>query len=171
MLKTFFLLILLTLTPTSLVAGSRGVDLAFVDVTTGPRSPASLRLAELLIKDMKQLYISPQLINIFPWSEDDLKLRNLKSTGLNFDRLLNTKDAKKISALFEKNANPDGLIVFFHDEAHGFARIKLYNYDGKELLLVRLPLEGKKSPMPSSLLKQHRHGALLAIGTAVRWSP
>ncbi|MDA7674913.1 hypothetical protein N9821_02115 [Akkermansiaceae bacterium] len=34
-----------------------------------------------------------------------------------------------------------------------------------------LPLEGKDSPMPASLIKTHRQGALIALGAAVRWSP
>lgn len=173
MFKTFFFLFFITFAPASLTAGSRGVDLAFVDVTTGPRSAASLRLAELLIKDMNRLYVSEELINVFPWNEDNLRLQNLESaaTGMGFDHLLNTKDTKKIPSVFEKFKIQDGLIVFFHDEANGYARIKLYNYDGKELLLLRLPLEGKESPMPASLLKGHREGALIAVGSSVRWSP
>ena len=149
------------------------MNLAFLDATTGTRSKASLRLAELLEKDMRTLYVDEAISSAFPWSEQDLKLTVLKpkDAGITFDSLLNTKDAKKLPALFEKMGNLDGLIVFFHDAKSGFARLKLYNWDGKEVLLIRLPLEGKDSPMPASLIKTHRQGALIALGAAVRWSP
>ncbi|MGJ8725815.1 MAG: hypothetical protein ACSHYB_14750 [Roseibacillus sp.] len=169
----FWLFALLILLPTSLWAGSRGVSLAFLDATTGERSKASLRLAELLEKDMRSLYLDPQLAEAFPWSEQDLELQVLKSDAvqISFDRLLNTKGEKQMSALFEKMGNPDGLVVFFHDAEGGYARLKLYSWDGTEALLIRLPLEGKESAMPDSLLKWHRRGALIAMGAAVRWSP
>ena len=154
-------------------AGSRGVELSFLDATTGERSKASLRLAELLVMDMRQLYLDDRYAELFPWSEKELRLQVLKSqtSGLTFDRLLNTKDTKKIPALLQKNKTVDGLIVFFHDPKNGYARLKLYDSQGQECLLLRLPLEGKKSAMPSSLLKHHRRGALTSIGAAVRWSP
>ena len=166
-------LVLSLLLPASLWAGSRGVELAFLDATSGTRSKASLRLAELLEKDMRALYLDPQIATVFPWNEQELKLKIIpsKDSGITFDRLLNTKDVNKIQALFEKLENPDGLIVFFHDAESGFARLKLYSWDGKEAILLRLPLEGKDSAMPDSLLKGHRHGALVALGAAVRWSP
>ena len=66
MFKRLLFFILLTLTPASVLAGSRGVDLAFIDATTGTRSKASLRLAELLEKDMRELYVSPKVATLFP---------------------------------------------------------------------------------------------------------
>lgn len=154
-------------------AGSRGVELAFFDATTGTRSKASLRLGELIEKDIRSLYLDNRFADLFPWSENDLKLAVIKpgESGIKFDALLNTKDAKKISALLLKKKTQDGLIVFFHDAKGGYARLKLYDWEGKECLLLRLPLEGKKSAMPSSLLKHHRRGALTSIGAAVRWTP
>jgi len=167
------LLFLLILQPLELLAGSRGVSLAFFDATTGERSKASLRLAELLEKDMKALYTDPQIASVFPWSEQNLELKILKPSevGLTFDRLLNPKKEKTVASSFEKFPAPDGLIVFCHDAEGGFARLKLYNYDGSEVLLLRLPLEGKESAMADSLMKGHRQGALIAIGAAVRWGP
>ena len=70
---------LLVLLPTSLWAGSRGVSLAFLDATTGARSEASLRLAELLENDMRSLYLDPELDSLFPWNELGLKLQVLKA--------------------------------------------------------------------------------------------
>ena len=156
-----------------LFAGSRGVNLTFLDATTGERSRASLRLAELLEKDMRVLYLEPELASAFPWNELDLKLNVVKSgnIGINFDRLLNTKDESKIEALFSSGKVHDGLVVLFHDEKNKVARLKLYSLDGKEVLLLRLPLEGKDSAMANSLMKNHRRGALMAIGAAVRWNP
>ena len=163
----------LFLFPVSLSAGSRGVSLAFLDATSGPRSEASLRSAELLEKDMRSLYQDPKLASVFPWSEQDLKLKMFDSgkNGVSFDRLLNTKDAKKIRAFFDSPEATDGLIVFFHDAENGFVRLKLFSWNGKEVLLLRLPLEGKDSEMANSLMKNHRRGALIAIGAAVRWTP
>lgn len=167
------LFVLLSALSSCLHAGSRGVALAFLDATTGERSKASLRLAELLEKDMREVYLNPELASAFPWNELDLELKVLdsKKAGMSFDRLLNTQDSKKFSALFENLDNPDGLVVFFHDAENGFARLKLFNWDGEEVLLIRMPLEGADSPMPGSLLKSHRHGALVALGAAVRWNP
>lgn len=161
------------LIPIQAWAGSRGLDIAFLDATTGTRSKASLRLAELLEKDMRSLFLDAKYAELFPWSEDKLKLEILtsKTTGLTFDRLLNTKDTGKITAALEKSKTQDGLIVFFHDAQNGFARLKLYDSEGKECLLLRLPLEGIESAMPASLLKQHRRGAVTALGAAVRWTP
>ncbi|YCM46392.1 hypothetical protein V2O64_10220 [Verrucomicrobiaceae bacterium 227] len=171
--KLLWVLAICLILPSSLWAGSRGVSLAFLDATTGTRSKASLRLAELLEKDMRALYLDPKIATAFPWSEQDLELKILKTkdAGITFDRLLNTKDQKKVTALFEKIEVPDGLIVFYHDAEGGFVRLKLYSWDGTEALLIRLPLEGKDSAMPGSLLKGHRRGALIALGAAVRWSP
>ena len=171
LMKKFLLLFLVLAFP--VWAGSRGVELAFLDATTGERSKASLRLAELLEKDIRSLYLDPRFDSLFPWSEDDLKLAILKQGegGIKFDALLNTTDNKKISALLLKKRTQDGLIVFFHDTKGGYARLKLYDSEGQECLLLRLPLEGPKSAMPSSLLKHHRRGALTSIGAAVRWSP
>ena len=145
----------------------------FLDATTGERSKASLRLAELLEKDIRQIYLDPELAKLFPWSEQDLKLRLMTSekTGLTFDQLLNHKSPKAIASVFEKQKYPDGLIVFFHDQASGYVRLKLFDFNGKERLLIRLPLEGKDSAMPDSLLKQQRRGAICAIGAAVPWTP
>lgn len=169
---TLFLLFLLLL-PSQSTAGSRGVDLAFLDATTGTRSKASLRLAELLEKDMRSVFLDAKYADLFPWSEDELKLKNLtgQKSGLTFDRLLNSKDTKKIRTILEKSKTQDGLIVFFHDAQNGFARLKLYDSEGNECLLLRLPLEGIESAMPASLLKHHRRGAVVALGAAVRWSP
>ena len=154
-------------------AGSRGLEIAFLDATTGKRSNASVRLGELLEKDIRSIFLDDRYADLFPWNEKDLKLAVIKPSegGIKFDSLLNTKDSKKISAILLKKQTQDGLIVFFHDAKGGFARLKLFDSEGKECLLLRLPLEGKKSAMPSSLLKHHRRGALTSIGAAVRWSP
>lgn len=165
-----FSLLLLT---SSLFGGSRGVSLAFLDATTGSRSPASLRLAELLVSDMKALYSDPQLASAFPWSEPELDLQVGPSQAqkITFDRLLNPDNPQAISAYFERPGSPDGLVVYFHDSQGGYVRFKLYSWDGQEVILLRLPLEGKGSAMPGSLLRGHRRGALIALGAAVRWSP
>lgn len=167
------ILALLLLLPTSLLAGSRGVSLAFLDATTGTRSKASLRLAELLEKDMREVYLNPDWASAFPWNELNLELKVLKlsEVGLSFDRLLNLKSGQAVQQVFKKEGYPDGLIVFFHDPEEGFVRLKLFNGDGTEAILIRLPLEEKDSAMPDSLLKGHRHGALVALGAAVRWVP
>ena len=51
------------------------------------------------------------------------------------------------------------------------ARLKLYDDSGKECLLLSLPLEGENLVMTKSLLKGHRRGAVVVLGSAVRWSP
>ena len=172
-MKNLTILFIIALLPMASLAGSRGVSLAFVDATASNTSPEGKRLAELLVMDMKKLYTGNLIGELFPWSENtlDLKVVNAKAYNLSFDRLLNTKDSKKIELVLEKNHVSDGMIVFYYDRAHGVARLKLFDSDGTELLLVRLPLEGKNSAMKHSLFKWHRRGALTAIGANVRWSP
>lgn len=173
MRQCFSVCAILLLLPLTLSAGSRGVALTFLDATTGERSQASLRLAELLEKDMHELYVDPKLDAVFPWNEQELELKKLtpKTSGISFDRLLNTGDGRKIEAYFQSAKSTDGLVVFFHDAENGCVRLKLYDWNGQEVLLLRLPLEGEGSPMADSLMKGHRRGALIAIGAAVRWSP
>lgn len=173
MIKQLTILLIVACLPMSGLAGSRGLDIAFVDATTGASSKEGFRLAELLVRDMRALYASPKHAELFPWSEDEINLTVLKpdELGAKFDRLLNTADFKKIEPTLAKNNAQDGLVVFFYDKANGYARLKLYDTDGKELLLLRLPLEGKDSAMKHSLMKSHRLGVLAAIGAAVRWMP
>ena len=172
-MKKLTLLLFLTLLPIVGLAGSRGLNIAFVDATPSNTTKEGKRLAELLVMDMKKLYASDTHRELFPWSENKIvvKLANATQVGLSFDRLLNTKDHKKIEIFQEKNRVQDGVVVFYYDRANGFARLKLYDTNGKELLLLRLPLEDKNSAMKHSLMKGHRTGALAAIGAAVRWNP
>jgi len=172
-MKKITILLLITLLPMAGFAGSRGLDIAFIDATPAHTTPEGKRLAELLVMDMKKLYAGDQLGNLFPWSENtvDLKVLQAKPLGLTFDRLLNIKNPKKIETILQKNRVSDGLIVFYYDRANGHARFKLFDSDGTELLLLRLPLEGKKSAMKHSLMKWNRAGALAAIGANVQWSP
>ena len=104
-------------------------------------------------------------------STAEIKILQAKAEGLSFDRLVNPKNPKVIESVLEKHRISDGLIVFYYDRANGYARLKLYDRDGKELILVRFPLEGTNSAMKYSILKGHRRGALSAIGANVRWSP
>ncbi|MBK1831683.1 hypothetical protein JIN77_13185 [Verrucomicrobiaceae bacterium R5-34] len=172
-MKKLSLLLLIALLPMVSFAGSRGVELGFIDATPAHTTPEGKRLAELLVMDMKKLYTGDQVGVLFPWNENNIELKVIdpKAYGISFDRLLNTKDAKKINPLLVKNRVYDGLVVFYYDRANGFARLKLYHNDGSELLLLRLPLEGKSSAMKHSLMKGHRLGALSAIGANVRWNP
>ena len=155
------------------MAGSRGLSIAFVDATSSNTTPEGKRLAELLVMDMKKLYTGNLIGEVFPWSENnaDIKVIDAKAYGLSFDRLINTKDPKKINLVLDKNQVSDGMIVFYYDRANNQARLKLFDSDGKELLLVRLPLEGKNSVMKHSIMKWNRRGALTAIGANVRWGP
>lgn len=172
-MKTITALLFFALLPVAGLAGSRGVELAFVDATARHTTPEGKRLAELLLADMRKLYTGNLTGELFPWSENtlDLKVVNARAYNLRFDRLLNTKDGKKIALVLQKNRVGDGMVVFYYDRAHGVARLKLFGSDGAELLLLRLPLEGKSSPMKHSLLKGCRRGALTAIGANVRWIP
>lgn len=172
-MKKLTTLLLVTLMPLVAIAGSRGLEIAFVDATPANNTPEGKRLAELLVMDMKKLYASPKHAELFPWSEDDIviKTANAAQVGLKFDRLLNTRDHAKIKLFQEKWRVQDGVVVFYYDRANGFARIKLYDSEGAECLLLRLPLEGKRSAMKHSLMKHIRRGALAAVGANVRWSP
>ena len=172
-MKKFTIILLLALLPMISMAGSRGLNIAFVDATTSNTTKEGKRLAELLVMDMKALYTSNLVGEVFPWNENaaEIKILEAKAEGLSFDRLVNPKNPKAIENALEKHRVSDGLIVFYYDRANGYARLKLYDRDGKELILVRFPLEGTNSAMKYSILKGHRRGALSAIGANVRWSP
>lgn len=172
-MKILSIILFFSLLPIASIAGSRGLDIAFLDATPSNTTNEGKRLAELLVIDMKKLYAGDQIGKLFPWSENEIEIKvfNPSSAGISFDRLLNTKGSKKIKSFLQKYSVQDGLIVFFYDRAYGFARMKLYSSDGTERLLLRLPLEGKSSAMKYSLMKGHRLGALAAIGANVRWNP
>lgn len=172
-MKIPLVLLVLTLFTLAASAGSRGLEIAFVDATASNTTPEGKRLAELLVMDMKKLYASSNHADLFPWSENDIVVKSTTASavGLGFDRLLNTRDKGKIELFQQKWRVSDGVVVFYYDRAHGFARLKLFDSDGTELLLLRLPLEGKDSAMKHSLMKGHRRGAVAAIGANVRWSP
>ena len=172
-MKKRIVALVLSVMPMLAVAGSRGLDIAFLDATASNTTPEGKRLAELLVMDMKKLYAERKHAELFPWSEDKIVVKAFKASGsgMSFDRLLNTKDGKKIRPFLEKHRVQDGLVVFCYDRANGYARLKLYDSEGVECLLLRLPLEGKNSAMKYSLMKSHRRGALAAIGANVRWSP
>ncbi|MFK7911668.1 MAG: hypothetical protein AB8F34_13855 [Akkermansiaceae bacterium] len=172
-MKKLLPLLLLMLLPVASLAGSRGLDIAFLDATPSNTTKEGKRLAELLVMDMKKLYSGDQIGKLFSWSENKISVKafSASNSGLSFDRLLNTKDAKKIDPLLAKHRVSDGLVVFYYDRANGHARLKLYGSQGEELLLLRLPLEGKNSAMKYSLMKGNRIGALAAIGANVRWNP
>lgn len=165
--------LLFALLPVGASAGSRGVSIAFVDVTKGERTKEGLRLAELLEADIRKLYGSETRSEVLPWSESDVSLTVLKKSAFAspFDRLLNGAKAKEIRSNLQRSEAWDGLVVYAYDRAHGYARLKLFDSNGEECLLIRLPLEGKGSAMKHSVLRHTRHGALIAIGSAVRWSP
>ena len=172
-MKKCVLLLLLAVLPSISFAGSRGLDIAFLDATPSNTTKKGKRLAELLVMDMKKLYAGDQIGKLFPWSENiiTVKVASQKTFGVSFDRLLNTKNPKSIGEAIEKLKVSDGVIVFYYDRANGFARFKLYDSRGDECLLLRLPLEGKQSAMKHSLLKGNRLGVLAALGANVRWSP
>ena len=172
-MKTLTIFLLLAALAMTGLAGSRGLEIAFLDATPSHSTKEGKRLTELLVMDMKKLYASEKHAELFPWSENDvsLKVLTLATSGLTFDRLLNTKDSKKITSLLQKIRAQDGLVVFYYDRANGHSRLKLYDSEGNECLLLRLPLEGKKSAMKYSLMKHIRRGALASVGSAVRWSP
>ncbi|MGB0775263.1 MAG: hypothetical protein ACPG32_10340 [Akkermansiaceae bacterium] len=172
-MKKLIIFLLAIFTPIAAIAGSRGLDIAFIDATASNTTPEGKRLAELLVMDMRKLYAAEKHAALFPWSEDLIKIKTTTaaSAGLKFDRLLNTKDAKKIKLHLEKNRVQDGAVVFYYDRANGVARLKLFDSEGAECLLLRLPLEGKTSAMKHSILKHNRRGALVALGANVRWSP
>lgn len=172
-MKRVLFCVLFALLPMLATAGSRGLEIAFVDATVGERTQEGLRLAELFEKDMRSLYVSEKHAEVFPWNEAHLDLTVLRKAQLQvaWDRLLNGATAQGIQNLLLQYEAQDGLLVYCYDRKHRFARLKLYDASGKECLLIRLPLEAKGSAMQHSASRHTRHGALIALGSAVRWGP
>ena len=114
-MKILSIILFFSLLPIASIAGSRGLDIAFLDATPSNTTNEGKRLAELLVIDMKKLYAGDQIGKLFPWSENEIEIKvfNPSSVGISFDRLLNTKGSKKIKSFLQKYRVQDGLIVFF----------------------------------------------------------
>lgn len=154
-----------------LQAGDRGCRIGIVDVSTGTPTKASKRLFELLVMDATQLYTKDKGYT-FGWSEDGSKVIPVKATELKgvFTPMIITKDKKSLVKLMEKKELWEGIIVFEYDHKAMKARLKLFDPDGTELGLIKLPLE-KSGAMKHSLFKHVRRSSLTALGTYVRFSP
>lgn len=165
-MKTLLILLALAL---HLTAGSRHLDqIGITNATQGEEPEISKRLYELLIADTKIVLIQSSAFG-FNW-EPGIKLTQLPSTAKTFAPLITPKNKKIVAELIDKHKIYDGLIVYQYDQKQKVVRLKLYNYDGAELILIKIPIE-TEGPMKDSIYRVTRRATMVAIGGAVRFTP
>ena len=155
----------------SLHAGDRGCVIGIVDISRGEPTKASKRLFELLQMDVKEIYTKGPKYK-FGWNNDGSVITTVKSAALKgiFQPMIITDKKATLVKVIEQHKLYDGLIVFEYDHKSMHARLKLFDNDGTELALIKLPLE-KDGAMKHSLFKHVRRASLSAIGSYVRFSP
>jgi len=131
---------------------------------------------ELFQMDVEQVFWKDKK-NAFGWNPVGSKLHKVPASELAgaFNAMIVVKNAGSINDVCEKREIWDGMIAFEYDKAAMKARLKLFDNTGKELALIKLPLE-KNGAMKHSLLKHVRRGAvwllsysfLLAVGRSRR---
>ena len=166
-----WVLLSLILLTSSLYAGSRPVSIGLVDATTGERSKEDKRLFELFVKDALEIFRSGKIYNAFPW-EDGGTVTALPANSVSglFQKMLITDKGAELKALASKHKLQDGLIVYEYDQQGKQARLKLFDSDGNERLLLRLKL-AKTGAMKNSIYKETRRGAVIALGASVEFNP
>lgn len=151
-------------------AGDRGIEIGLVNITQGEQSKECKRLFELLQMDVAQIFWKEQG-HTWGWNKDS-KMQVIPASALKgaFGPMIMVKKASAINDLCEKREIWDGVIVFEYDKVAMKARLKLFDNTGKELALIKLPLE-KGGAMKNSLLKHVRRGAVYALASSVKFSP
>lgn len=130
--------------------GARPSKFYLVNVSEQPMNKEGKRLFELIQKDIAELYNDDKYE--FAWESDGTTITTVKPTVLSgvFNRMIITKDKKKLDQVLEDLRASDGLIVFEYDLKGKYARLKHFDYQGKESMLIRLPLnEGGAITYPS----------------------
>ena len=168
-LTTAACFVILALT-SHLHAGSRPVAIGLVDATTGERTKEDKRLFELFVKDATEIFRSEKIYP-FPW-EPNGTVQTLPPRSVEglFQKMLITDKNKQLAALALKHEVQDGIIVYEYDKAGKQARLKLFDAQGKERLLIRLKL-AQKGAMKNSIYKATRRGAVIALGASVEFNP
>jgi hypothetical protein len=170
-MKILVYLILQLCLISSLHAGDRGCVIGISDITRSQPTKESKRLFELLQMDVVELFTkTPD--HKFTWRQDGSKITTVKSNFLHgvFQPMIITNKKAGLVKVIEQQKLSDGLIVFEYDHQSMHARLKLFDRDGSELALIKLPLE-KDGAMKHSLFKHVRRASLTALGSYVRFVP
>jgi hypothetical protein len=162
------LLCLVTFLP-SAHGGARDLDkIVITNATSGEEPAISKRLYELLMKDI--VFVLEQAEKYeFEW-DSGVKLTSVDCPKGVFEPMIIAKNSKAIVAMIEKAKAWDGLIVYEYDAKGGSARLKLFDSEGREKLLIRLPLD-RDGPMKGSILRGTRRAAIVAVGGAIDFNP
>lgn len=172
MMKTPRLLTLLlglSFLASSALGGARPLDgILITNATPGDEPAISKRLYELLQKDIVFIFDQDRKFE-FAW-ESGTKLTDVPCPDGVFKPMIIVEDPKAIAAMCKKAESHDGLIVYEYDAKGRVARLKYFDYEGKERILIRLPLEAD-GPMKDSIFRHTRRAAIVAIGGAVDFNP
>lgn len=171
-IKSFTLFIILTIFCLGNAhAGDRGIDIGICNITQGKQSKTCLRLFELLQKEIKELY-SKGHNGDYAWSAEEFTPKNISPSKLKhlFKPMILLQDRKAFVKAYEKAGVSDGIIIYEYDNTNKNLRLKLFDYNGKELALIKVPLE-KDGSMKDSVYKAKRRGIIHALGMCVEFSP
>ena len=108
----------------------------------------------------------------FGWNTSESKVTTMHSEPFKalFKPMILSTNKETLGKILRKNELWEGLIVFEYDHKAMKARFKLFDIEGNELALIKLPLE-PDGAMKHSLFKHVRKAALTALGLNVRFSP
>jgi hypothetical protein len=170
-MKNLIYLVLQLCLVSSLHAGDRGCFIGIADITRSQPTKESKRLFELLQKDVIELYTkTPD--HKFAWRQEGSRIVTVKNQFLQgvFEPMITVSKKSNLKTAIEQQKLADGFIVFEYDHQSMHARLKLFDRDGTELALIKLPLE-KDGAMKHSLFKHVRRASLRALGSYVRFVP
>ena len=150
-------------------AGDRNLsNFGATNATPGDEPAISQRLFELLVKDAETVLMGEN-DHEFAWNAGGSVKQVPCPAGL-FKSMIIPSSEQAITALVGKHEVGDGLLVYEYDAKQKKARLKLFDSNGRERILVKLPLE-TDGPMKDSLLRDTRRKVMVAIGGAIDFSP
>jgi hypothetical protein len=161
-----FLSLLLT---TAIHAGDRSLS-AFgaTNATRGDEPVISKRLFELFVKDAEHVLMEKNEHG-FGWRDGGTVKLVSCPDGL-FKPMIIPSNKRAVANLIGKHKISDGLLVYEYGAGLKKARLKLFDSNGGERILIKLPLE-PDGPMKDSLLRDTRRKAMVAIGGALHFVP
>jgi len=155
--------------------GMRPVELHLVNVTEAPLNKEGKRLFELIERDIRLIINDPK--NSFGWetSEHEENASTVKTIDPSlvkgaFSPLTILKDKKKLQSVIDSLGASDGIITFEYDLKGMNLRLKHFDYETKESILIRIPLN-KGGSMNLSVYKFKRQGALIALASSIDFNP
>lgn len=165
------ILILFMVVSSDAMAGARGIALGMTNITQGKQSKECKRLFELFQMDANAVYIKATGMD-YPWTQEGSKIKVIPAAATSplFNKMILLKKQTPLAKICQQQKLWDGIIVFEYDASQKKVRLKLFDSSGKELGLIKVPIQ-PDGPMKNSLLKHKRRAMIRALGGLVEFSP